>query len=357
MLKNFYTRYEKYLSPAALIGGFIWDNLTLQRIDLWLENLVILVYLFITGASILLLNAHKGGWLKNRFSEKFASLIPLFLQFAFGGLFSAFVVFYSKSASIWTSWPFLLFLAALLIGNELFREKYSRLVFQTSIFFIALFSYSIFSVPVFIGKMGVWVFVLSGLVSLILIGLFIFILYYLSPERIKQRRKFLFYSIGAIYLFFNIFYFTNIIPPIPLSLKEIGVYHNVERTSLGYKISYESPPWYLFFKDFNPDYHWSRNTPVYIYSAVFAPTKLDTKIFHLWSYYDEKKGEWIVKDKLGFSIFGGRDGGYRGYSFKTNIIPGKWSVDVITERNQLLGRVKFEVIEVDFMPELNVDLR
>ncbi|NQU83116.1 MAG: DUF2914 domain-containing protein [Parcubacteria group bacterium] len=358
LIKNFFIKYENYLSPGALVTGFIWDNLTLQRIDLWLENVVILVYLFVTGASILFLNAHSAGKLRHRFSDKFASIVPLVLQFGFGGLFSAFVVFYTKSATFITSWPFMLFLAVLLIGNELFQKKYHRLTFQMSIFFIALFSYSIFAVPVMIGKMGAWVFVLSGFFSLLLFSFVLFILYYINPERVKQTKHFLIWSIGAIFLTFNIFYFTNIIPPVPLSLKDGGIYHYVDRVETGeYFVEYESPPWYLFFKDFNPTFHWVPGTKVYSYSSVFAPTKLNTKISHRWSYYDERKGEWTVLDTLPYTIVGGRDGGYRGYSFKSNMMAGEWRVDIITERGQLLGRMNFDVVQVEAPPKLKVDLK
>lgn len=358
MIKNLWSKYEKYLSPGALIGGFIWDNLTLQRIDLWLENIVILTYLFITGGSILFLNAHKGGKIRHIFSEKFASLIPLILQFAFGGLFSAFSVFYIKSADIWTSWPFLLVLAGLLIGNELFKKRYERFVFQLCIYFVALFSYSIFAVPVFVGQMGAWVFVLSGLLSLALVAVFVLVIYRFLPLEILQNKRLIIYCIGGIYLLFNIFYFTNIIPPAPLALKDGGIYYYVERLDTGdYYIEYDPPPWFLFFKDYNPVFYWNPGEKVYVYSAIFAPTKLNTKIIHRWSYYNERRGEWVTTDNLGYQIFGGRDGGYRGYSYKSGVFEGDWRVDIITERGQLLGRMKFQIVEVDTAPELKLDLR
>ena len=139
--KDFLINNERYLSPLALVLGFLWDSLTLQRIDLWIENVIIVAYLFIAGISILILNAYQGGRLYARLFEKIVFITPFLLQFAFGGLFSAFVIFYSKSASFIASWPFILILGFLLIGNELFRERYLKFTFQVSIFFIALYSY------------------------------------------------------------------------------------------------------------------------------------------------------------------------------------------------------------------------
>ena len=46
-----------------------------------------------------------------------------------------------------------------------------------------------------------------------------------------------------------------------------------------------------------------------------------------------------------YEITGGRDDGYRGFTYKANIIEGQWRVDVITEEESLLlGVIEFEVI-------------
>jgi len=348
-IKSLYTKYESRLSAAALIAGFIWDNLTLTRIDLWFDNLVILIYLLVAGLGIVILNLRSG------VTGRLTTFLSFAMQFAFGGLFSAFIIFYSKSASFITSWPFLLVLAVLLIGNEFFRERYLRLTFQVSIFFLALYSYSIFALPVLLGKMGAWIFLLSGVISITLISLFILLLFYATRKRARKSKRSLIISISTIFIAFNIFYFTNIIPPVPLSLKSSGVYHYIERNIIGGYIARSEPlPWYLFYKKLKPDFHWTANSPIYIYSAVFAPTDLDTSIFHRWSYFDENKNNWIITDRLSFQIIGGRGGGYRGYTFKSNIKNGDWRVDVITERDQLLGRIKFKVIKTTSQPELKI---
>lgn len=342
---NLYTKYEHYLLPIAFLFGFVWDGLTLRRIDLLYENFVFLMYLFVAGASILLVNV----------SSRYVRLAPLAMQFVFGGLFSGFFIFYSRSASLVASWPFLLVLLFLLVGNEIFKKQYARLVFQLSIFFFALFSYSIFALPVFIGKLGAVIFLLSGVASLLLMGILVFFLNLFIPGKIHYVRRALFASVLGIYLLLNILYFTNIIPPIPLSLKEAGVYHSVERNDAGqYNVSFERGPWFSVFQKTNSVFHWVPGSPVYVYSAVFVPTKIGTTIFHRWSYFDEGKGEWAEANRIGFSISGGRDGGYRGYTVKNSVMPGKWRVDVVTERDQLLGRISFDVVEVENTPELKL---
>jgi len=98
--------------------------------------------------------------------------------------------------------------------------------------------------------------------------------------------------------------------------------------------------------------HIKKGEPVYVYSAVFAPTDLNTKIFHSWEYYDKVLDRWVKTDKIGFAIFGGRDGGYRGYSLKTSLVEGRWRVRVATERDQTLGRIEFDVLFVGIPTEL-----
>jgi len=372
------------VAPFTFIGGFLLDSFTLRRIDIWIDHLILILYLAAAGIGAALLNLYESrvfsdniqpdksnietaattfgqnqGLLRKvrnksgrlRFFDVFESampFMPVLMQFGLGGLFSAFVIFYTKSSALGREWLFILGLAALWIGNEKFRKKYQRAAFRLSVFFVAIFSYAIFALPVFTGKMGDDIFMLSGLVSLAFIGFFILLLYFIAPIQTKQNLKTIALSIGIIYITFNILYLLNIIPPIPLSLMESGVYHLVRREENGrYSVLYEPAPGLFFFKETNPVYHWEPGSPVYFFSSVFAPTKLNTSILHRWSYYDETKGAWIFRENIKFPIVGGRDGGYRGYSFKTAITPGKWKVEVITEKGQVLGKEEFRVVKTE----------
>ncbi|MFH1661652.1 MAG: hypothetical protein ABIA02_00940, partial [Candidatus Falkowbacteria bacterium] len=63
-IQKLYFKYEKYFSPVALMFGFIVDSLTLRRIDLLAENLVIISYLLIALFSIAFLTVYESGRLK-----------------------------------------------------------------------------------------------------------------------------------------------------------------------------------------------------------------------------------------------------------------------------------------------------
>ena len=151
----------------------------------------------------------------------------------------------------------------------------------------------------------------------------------------------------------NVMYFANVIPPIPLSLREAGVYHSVERLEDNkYELQQEEQS---FLEKITPGQkiHITDGGKVYVFSSIFAPADLKANIIHRWEYYNPKLEKWVVRDRLSFPIKGGRDAGYRGFSVKSNVEPGKWRVSVETERGQVMGIIKFEIQEVEDKPKLN----
>ncbi|MEK7169868.1 MAG: DUF2914 domain-containing protein [Patescibacteria group bacterium] len=356
--KSFWERNERRLSLVAFVGGFLWDNLTLTRVDRLFDNLVLAAYLIVVFAALCLLNAHGAGHLQGALSKRGVNFAKVALPFAFGGLFSGFLIFYSRSGEVLASLPFLLVLCAFFLGNELFKKHYERLTFQMSFFFVALFSYSALILPVLLGGMGDGIFILSGCLALILFWLSLRALRLVAREEVEKSKRVLLPIVGILFVTFNVLYFNNMIPPIPLSLKEIGIYHTVERTLASeYRLSFEKAPWYAFGKKTGAIFHRVGDEPVYAWSSVFAPTRLNTDILHRWSYFSESSGEWIDSSIIGFPIYGGRSEGYRGYSRKEKIFPGKWRVDVETLRGQILGRFVFTVEDSAAPPVLSSEIR
>ena len=348
-VEKFFEKHERRISSAALIAGFIFDSLTLRRIDLPFENLTILSYLVISGGGIILLNYYLEYPPRKRFFLRIRNSLPVFIQFAFGGLFSAFFIFYTRSATFSSSWPFMLILLSLLVGNEFSKNYYHKLTFQVTIFFMAIFSFSIFFLPVLLKRMGDSVFVLSGVASLVIIYIFLKTLFRAVPKRYRNSKDNLLESVFSVFVLINMLYFSNLIPPIPLALKDAGVYHSIERVGLNYKVVGEKKEWYESLPLFPPEtVHLEVGAPLYVFSPVFAPTDLNTTVVHDWQYFDEQTGKWVSSTKTSFSIKGGRDRGYRGFSIKDNIFPGKWRVDVKTQRGQIIGRVRFNVETTQF---------
>ena len=244
-----------------------------------------------------------------------------------------------------SSWLFILLLFSLLVGNEFFKERYERLTFQVSIYFVAVFSFSIFFVPVLLKSMGASIFLLSGVVSLFFISLFSFVLFEVVPTRYKESQTNLRIAVLTIFTLINILYFTNLIPPIPLAMKDSGVFYSVEKLGDHYLVVGEKKEGNRLLSFFTPEIiRLKTGAPLYLFSSVFAPTDLNTKIVHDWQFFDDATGEWVSAARIIFSIKGGRGEGYRGFSKKENLFPGAWRVDVKTERGQIIGRVRFDIV-------------
>lgn len=356
--KSFMERYERRLSVGAFLLGFLWDSLTLTRVDRLYDNVVLATYLTISFIGIVALNAHGAGRLRGFLSEKIIGAFRILLPFALGGLFSGLLIFYSRSGAGLGSAPFLLVLGAFFLGNEFFKRHYERFVFQMTVFFVALFSYTALVVPVLVGDTGAPVFVLSGCISVALFFILLRVLRHVATEEVERSRRMLIPIVVSIFLAFNVLYFNNMIPPIPLSLKEVGVYHDISRTRAGaYVLSFEKAPWYALGRTTGTVFHTAGKTSVYAFSSVYAPTKFDTSIVHHWSRMNEASGEWVSMSVIPFAISGGRAEGYRGYSIKENISPGKWRVDVETPRGQIIGRFVFTVEDTGASTALTTEVR
>lgn len=345
-LKELHHRYRKFLPAFFFIAGFIWDSLTLTRIDSLSDNLIMLAYLISAGILILLIQLINHGRLNMDFLNKYSHWLPSFLQFLFGGLFSCYVIFYFQSASLTKSIVFMLILVSLFVANEFLERKLNNLYLQVGLYFFLCFSFFIFFVPVIIKKMNFFTFILAGFMSLLLTGSIIYILRRCVPLSSEGTYYKLLALTGSLYLILNSFYFLNLIPPVPLSLKFIGIYNHITQENGSFTLQYEKPPWYKFWQTSSTNIHHQEGERVYCFSAIFAPTQLTKKIYHHWQYYSEKSG-WVSASKIGFQIVGGRGKGYRGYTFKSNLNPGKWRVNVETEEGLIIGRVNFYVQRKD----------
>lgn len=349
--------YQHYISPLSLIAGFLSDNLFLtRRVDLLRTNLLLLFYLFVCAFGIIAINMIIAGRVKNLRVVKVAPILPILVQFSFGGLFSGYLSLYSRSASLATSWIFVIALAVLLLGNERFMRFYSHLPFQLSLYFGSLFSFLIFYLPVVFHEIGPRMFLVSGGVSLGIITLFIMALYRLVPEVVRKNRTPVARAIVIIYIGFNALYFGNLIPPLPLAIKDAGVYHSVVHGSDGtYQLMGEILPWYEAYLNYNTVFHQTPSEPVYVYTSIFAPNDLSTTIEYQWQ--ESVAGKWVTTDTLSFPILGGRDAGYEGYTVKSNVTPGDWRVNVVTVYGALIGRVAFSVVEVSNAPTLSTTIK
>ncbi len=344
-------KYERHLSALAMLAGFVVDNLFFGRIDLWQTHAVFASYTVICFITIPLLQAIESRAERGIPRPRWRSILPIMTQFALGGFWSGFLIFYVRSAAIATSWPFLILLLAVLIGNEFLRRYHERLVFTSVLFFFALYSYAIFAVPVYTHSIGTLTFLASGVVALAVFSLFTVTLWILGSARFRADVWRIRAGALAVLVIINIFYFTNILPPLPLSAPAAGIYHSVWRVPGNYYAMAETnEPWQVTYLGFTPTLHVVPGESLYAYSSVFAPTSLKTTIVHRWQWYDPKSKKWTTRAAVAYPIQGGRDGGYRGYSTVLMTLAGQWRVNIETVDGRLIERLPFTVKQVSLPP-------
>ncbi len=350
--KNWYTKYERPVSSVALVGGFVWNALVLKRVDLFWENFWVVIHILIIAVCIVLINRQENKRQAGQERGKIHFWFITILQFTLGGLLSTFLVFYFRSATLAVAWPFILILLIAFIANERFKHHYERLTVQISVLYLSLLSFSIFIVPVVMHQIGEGIFILSSLVSLVLLGLFLVAIKKIAQERFVKSKHTVIGAVLGIFVIVNALYFFDLIPPIPLALKDSGVYHSITRDQGGTYLATTEPNTFWDYFSFITDINITQGEPVYVFSAIFSPTAFHTNIVHEWQLRDEVLDKWVTMSRIPLAAAGGRADGYRTYSKKNAIVPGKWRVNVETTNGQIIGRIGFVVHVVDTEPTL-----
>ncbi|OLD36230.1 MAG: hypothetical protein AUI21_11535 [Nitrospirae bacterium 13_1_40CM_2_62_10] len=355
---------KPFLPVVFFFAGVTYDTVTLTRIDRLLDNLILLFYLSLLGLLIVLTGRSELGrnapaepdgagsdvmQLLDRARPYYSKVI----QFLLGGLFSAYTIFYSRSASLTTTAVFFAVLVAFLVANEFLRDRLSSVRLLVTLYALVTFCFFTFFLPVLTGLMNTAVFLLGAVVSGLVTLRVVELIY--QGVRDHSRKEVLLTSapaIGTIVILVG-FYFLNWIPPVPLSLKFGGIYHKIAKADDRYQLSFERA-WYQFWK--RSDDPFRGEDPVYCFTAVFAPVDLRTTIYHHWQYRPESGEQarpFMTADRIPISISGGRAAGYRAYTVKQSLNPGDWRVDVETEDGRVVGRVTFRVEErIGELPEL-----
>jgi hypothetical protein len=340
-LKAWYTRYERLLMSASLLGGFLLDFFTFRTLDIQITLIGLSIHLSLVAATMLYVfrfDDPASGW-RHPLWSRARTVAPLLTQLSFGSLLSMSFLFYWFSGVWSVSWPILAILVGLIVFNESFRHAYLRPTVQVSLFAFVLFSFFSLAFPHLFNSLETWVVLLGGVLGLGLSLLFVRLLLRLAPG-LQTAKLRMIAAVSLVFVAMGALYSLDVLPPIPLSLQEAGMYYNIQRSGNEYAFTGESE---TYFQNLWPGQtlYQEKSGRIYAYSAIYSPANLNTTIYHGWEQYDPTQKKWIQKDHLSFPLTGGRQGGYRGYTFKTNLAPGKWRVTVETGRGQVLGRIPF----------------
>jgi len=353
-VKDKFAKLRPYFSVLAFFAGFLWDALTIgfsvAYSDLW-----ILSGYLAAAAGIL-------WWLGQRhhtlavpgcngdaqitappvsFLSPWLERAPLLLlQFLFGGLFSALFILYFKSSSHFTAVLWSLCIGILLVANEFIDDKYHRFTLTWALFGLCAMLLFNFLLPFLVGSIGMVWFYLSTLAGA---GL----THWLRKKTPGCPGRAA--PVWIIAALLAVAYPLDMIPPVPLVKRDIQVGRNFAHAEDKFCLTMEKTPWWVFWRELSDEVHLGPGERLYCVSSVFAPRGLSTRLYHRWEHYDAKHG-WVTASRPGFTLAGGRNGGFRGYTYKQEVAAGKWKVHVETENGRTVVTHAFTVI-TDAPPE------
>ena len=323
---------RRHSSEAMFVGGFLFDFLTMQRIDAWLDLAFQLTYL--VGLTVLLI-FHDRNW---RYHT------PA-LHFLYGGLLSAYVVLYFRSSTFARPLIFLVLLVAVMFINEVPAVRRRGYRLRLGVYALCVLSFLTYFIPIVVGRIGGWVFLLSLVTSAALVWVMTrWLVSREEPDRRAARLR-LYAPAAGVLVAVAVLYMFRLIPPVPLSVQFQGIYHEVRRDATGYTLVYEQPPvWAPWRRDSRP-FERRSGDRVYYFARVFAPTGFEHRVVIRWEVYDERREVWLTTDRIPLNIVGGRAEGFRGSAVKANIGPGRWRVTAETDDGRAIGTLSFRVEE------------
>jgi hypothetical protein len=347
----FKQKFSHYFPAIFFASGFAWDGITIGRRVVATDLLIFAVYLlaaavilFLIGRAISVEEDTQNNIETNASRlQKFASSeIPYaILQFLFGSLLSALFFLYFKSASYWLAWGITALLGGLLIANEFLVNQYRRFTLSWALFgFCAMLLFN-FALPFLLGSIWpIWFYLSTVLGALLAYGL-----YLNTPRHLGSIQP-----VGLIALLLMLAYHFDMIPPVPLVKRDMLVAYDIEKVENAYLVTQQRSPWWNIWQKTSDDLVLNPNQKIFCFTSIFAPQGLKTKLFHRWQIYSPTHG-WQTQSNIGFEVNGGRDGGYRGYTFKQNIRAGEWRVLVETENGKTIAAHHFTLKEGHDAPQ------
>jgi len=398
-LKAYREKHAKAEIVLFFAAGELFDVVTLTRIDDWFGLLQQGVYLALLAWLMILEERERAkAWTPPRFLAKAWRYSVDVIHFLLGTLLSQFTLLYLKSSSGLWALLFMAVLAGLLVINELPRFREKGPIVRHALLSLCMTSYGAVLLPVVFGFISPWLFVAAVVLSCAAFwGLTRRLVRHTGDARAASSRVAA--PAFAIQGLLVAAYFFGAIPPVPLSLQYIGIYHEVVppgRTpkSNGTAIAknaasaatgdsaapamtagvapveasvaprlqasmltgalpkgartYELKhlrPWWKFWQHGDQDFAARKGDVVYCFARVFAPNGFKDAIFVHW--WLQGPDGWIDQGRAKLDISGGRDNGFRAFATKKNYQPGRWRVDIETTDGRDLGVIKFDLFADD----------
>ncbi|HEX5109626.1 MAG TPA: DUF2914 domain-containing protein [Vicinamibacterales bacterium] len=328
---------------VMFVAGFLFDALTIQRIDAWTDLALQLVYLVCLSALLLLQHRESTGhWTPRGIVARWWHYNVELLHFFYGGLLSAYVVLYFRSSSGLRTLVFFTLLVALMFFNEMPQVRRAGHRLRLGLYAFCVLSFLNYFVPIVVGRMNGWVFLAALLLSAGLVWMVADRLVAFDFDRpVARLRAFL--PAAAVCAIIGLLYTMKLVPPVPLSVQFQGIYHDVQRRDGAYTLVYEKPPLWSFWRRDSRPFHRRPGDHLFYFVRVFAPAAFTHRIFARWEVRDGG-GVWRTSDRIPVSMIrGGRAEGYRTFAEKSNFMSGRWRVTAETEDGRALATLTFTV--------------
>lgn len=340
---RFRERHKRLEGVLFFLGGFCFDLLLLERIDS--KPMLLHQGSYLVLLSVLLGVDHRfsvRGEPAARFWRKVLHFRTEVIHFLFGTLLNAFLVFYFKAASGLFAFIFLVPLCAVLLANESPRFRKLGPVMRIALLSFALASYLSYLLPVFAGFLSPYLFTAAALVSATVIY-WLWRMYQLwtkDPAWSFGRAVLPGWLVQAALLGL---YFLHLVPPVPLSLKWIGIYHDAERQGDKVRVLHMREPWRLW-EHGDQRFLARPGDRVFCVVRVFAPRHFHDGLKVRWAFHDHRLG-WQPTDAIPLTISGGQEEGWRAIAYKRNYVPGNWKVTIETDDGREVGAMHFSVVD------------
>jgi hypothetical protein len=334
---------RRHSTLATFVGGFLFDSLTMQRIDAWAD--LAFQFGYLAAATLLLVYQHHaltGRWVPGHLTSKLWRYNLEALHFAYGGLLSAYVVLYFRSSTSARPALFLLLLVAVMVINEVPFVRGAGYRLRLGLYGFCVLSFLTYFIPILIGRIGGWVFLLSLLSSAAVIWIVTAWLAAPGHDRTRERLR-LFAPAVAVLLVVATLYVLRLIPPVPLSVQFQGIYHDVRREAGRYTLVYPQPPFWAPWRRDSRPFERRDGDRMYYFARVFAPAGFEHRLIIRWEVFDPSAGTWMTTDRIPLAVVGGRAEGFRGTAVKANFASGRWRVTAETDDGRAIATLSFQV--------------